>query len=152
MLLLGVAQPSAAQRRGAARGFQGEWNWAIYAESKDELPPAYREMDLKEVPSYALDLTLRQRGGRLSGTFGLLARYLARVDEGDFGPESKPQRAVALKSNFGGSATILLTLRGDELRWKTLRSSGESYFPRRRCCQAQARREAALCRIRRRAG
>lgn len=131
VLLLGVAQPSAAQRRSAARGFQGEWNWAIYAESKDELPPAYRDMDVKEVPAYALDLTIRQRRGRLSGTFGLLARYLARVDEGSFDSRVAGRSVqLRLKSNFGGSATVLITLRGDQLHWKTLRSSGEMYFPK----------------------
>ena len=30
-LLLNAAQPAPAQRRAAARGFQGSWNWAVYA-------------------------------------------------------------------------------------------------------------------------
>lgn len=130
-LLLGATQPAAAQRRAAPRGFQGSWNWAVYAESKDELPPAYRGMELKEVPAYALDLTLRQRGGRLSGTYGLLARYLAKIDEGSFNARIVNGRArFRLRSNHGGSATVVITLRGDKLHWRTLRSSGENYFPR----------------------
>src|ERR1051325_5901257 len=64
--------------------FAGNWNWAIYGKSKEDLPPAYRNMDLKEVPAYAIDLTLKQRGPRLSGTWGIVAHYLARVDEGSF--------------------------------------------------------------------
>jgi hypothetical protein len=130
-LLLTATPPASAQRRGAARGFQGSWNWAVYAESKDELPPAYKDMELKEVPAYALDLTLRQRGNTLSGTFGLLARYLAKIDEGDFTARIVNGRAqFRLRSNHGGTATIVLTLRGDKLRWRALRSSGENYFPK----------------------
>jgi hypothetical protein len=129
-LLLNAAQPAPAQRRDAARGFQGSWNWAVYAESKDELPPAYRSMEVREVPAYALDLTLRQRGNRLSGTFGLLARYLAKIDEGDFTARIVNGRAqFRLRSNHGGSATVVLKLRGDKLIWKRTRSAGENYFP-----------------------
>ena len=129
-LLLNATQPAPAQRRDAARGFQGSWNWAVYAESKDELPPAYRSMEVREVPAYALDLTLRQRGNRLSGTFGLLARYLAKIDEGSFNARIVNGRAqFRLRSNHGGSATVVLTLRGDKLIWKRTRSSGENYFP-----------------------
>ena len=130
-LLLTAAQVPSAQSRGAARGFQGSWNWAVYAESKDELPPAYQSMELKEVPAYALDLTLKQSGNRLSGTYGLLARYLAKVDEGSFNARVVNGRAqFRLRSNHGGSATVVLTLRGDRLHWRTIRSDGENYFPK----------------------
>jgi hypothetical protein len=129
-LLLNAAQPAPAQRRDAARGFQGSWNWAVYAESKDELPPAYRGMEVREVPAYALDLTLRQRGNRLSGTFGVLARYLAKIDEGSFNARIVNGRAqFRLRSNHGGSATVVLTLRGDKLIWKRTRTTGNNYFP-----------------------
>jgi hypothetical protein len=131
LLSLASAQSASAQERGSARGFQGSWNWAVYAESKDDLPPAYRSMELREVPAYALDLTLRQRGSRVSGTYGLLARYLAKVDEGSFSARIVNGRAqFRLRSNHGGSATVVLTLRGDKLLWRTLRSSGENYFPK----------------------
>jgi hypothetical protein len=88
-------------------------------------------MELKEVPAYALDLTLKQRGSRLRGTYGLLARYLARVDEGSFTTNIQGRSVrLSLKSNFGGTATVVLTLRGDTLLWRTIRSSGEAYFPK----------------------
>lgn len=118
-----------AQKR--ARTFTGNWNWAIYGKDKSDLPPAYRDMDLKEVPAYAVHLTLRQRGTRLTGTFGVLARYLARVDEGDLATTIRGNRAtVRLTSNFGGSATIVMILQGNKLMWKVVRSSGENYFPK----------------------
>jgi len=119
-----------AQTRKA--GWQGHWNWAVYATDKSELPPAYRDTEnIKEIPVYALDLTLRQRGNRLSGSWGLLARYLARIDEGDIAATIKGNRAtLRLTSNFGGSATIVLTLRGNKLNWKLIKSSGENFFPR----------------------
>lgn len=123
---------AAAQSPGAKANWQGHWNWAIYAKDKSELPPAYRDVeDVREIPAYALDLTLRRRGNRLSGSWGLVARYLARVDEGDIAATIKGNRAtVRLTSNFGGSATIALTLRGDRLSWKLISSRGENFFPR----------------------
>jgi hypothetical protein len=126
------ARPPRVQKRAAVRrGFSGSWNWAVYAESADELPPAYRNMKIKEVPSYALDITIRQRGNRLTATCGLLARFLARVDECDFDAVVRDGSAlVKLKSNFGGSATVRLTLEGDGLRWKLVRGRGENYYPR----------------------
>ncbi len=119
-----------AQTRNA--GWQGHWNWAIYANDKSELPPAYRDTEnIREIPAYALDLTLHRRGNRLSGSWGLLARYLARIDEGDIDATIKGNRAtLRLTSNFGGSATILLTLRGNKLDWRLIKSSGENFFPR----------------------
>jgi hypothetical protein len=124
-----VAASASAQKR--AKTFTGNWDWAIYAKDKSELPPAYRDMDLKEVPAYAVDLTLRQKGKRLTGSFGIVARYLARVDEGDLAATLIGNRAtVRLTSNFGGSATIVLTLRGNQLFWKVIRSNGENYFPK----------------------
>jgi hypothetical protein len=136
---LASAAPSAdaltrrAQKRArAARGFSGNWNWAVYAKSADELPPAYRNMKVEEVPSYALDVTIRQRGNRLSATCGILAHFLARVDECDFSAVVRNGSAlVRLKSSFGGSATVRLTLEGDGLRWKLVGSSrGENFYPR----------------------
>ncbi|HVF45677.1 MAG TPA: hypothetical protein VM936_21805 [Pyrinomonadaceae bacterium] len=132
-LLLSAAPAGSAQRRAAARAraFEGSWNWAIYAESKDELPLAYRGMEIREVPAYALDITIRQRGDRLTATCGVLARYLARVDECDFSAVARNGSAlINLKSNFGGSATVRLTLEGERLRWKLVRSRGEFYYPR----------------------
>jgi hypothetical protein len=131
-LLVLAAPAGSAQRRVArARTFEGSWNWAVYAESSSELPPAYRSMSVKEVPSYALDVTIKQRGNKLTATCGLLARYLARVDECDFSAVVRNGSAlVKLDSNFGGSATVRLTLEGESLRWKLVRSRGENYYPR----------------------
>ena len=134
--LLCVSPPAAAEASAQSRNvngnWQGHWNWAIYAKDKSELPPAYRDVeDVREIPAYALDLTLRRRGNRLIGSWGLVARYLARVDEGDIAATIKNNRAtVRLTSNFGGTATIALTLRGDRLSWKLINSSGEHFFPR----------------------
>jgi hypothetical protein len=87
-------------------------------------------MELHEVPAYALSLTIRQRGNRLSGTFGILARYLAKIDEGDFTARIVNGRArLRLTSSHSGSATVVLTLRGDKLIWKRTRWTGDNYFP-----------------------
>jgi hypothetical protein len=131
-LLLFGSPSSFAQRRAAARAraFEGSWNWAVYAESKDELPPAYRDMEIREVPAYALDMTIRQRGNRLSATCGVLARYLAKIEDCGFDAVVKNNTAlVRLDSSFGGSATVRLTLSGGRLRWKVLKSRGENYYP-----------------------
>jgi len=112
------------------RPFQGNWNFAEYATDKSELPPAYQSMDLKEVPRYAVDLTIKQRGNKITGTFGILARYLARVDEGSFSGSLKGSTVTfRVRSNFGGSATIQLTLRGNKLIWKRLKYKDQMYFP-----------------------
>ena len=131
-LLVPGAPTSLAQRRApAARGFAGSWNWAIYAKSRKELPPAYRGMSVKEVPAYALDMTIKQRGGKLSATCGVAARYLARLDDCGFDGATvrNGSAVVKLTSSFGGAATVRLTLRGDRLHWKVVEQSGENYFP-----------------------
>jgi hypothetical protein len=128
--LLSAAQTTAAQTRPAASGFRGEWNYAVYAQDKSELPPAYREMELEQVPQFAIDLTIRQTGSRLRANCGIVARYLARVEECDF--TATVRNGVAqfrLGSSFGGSATVRLTMSGDKLRWQTVRRAGVSYYP-----------------------
>jgi hypothetical protein len=129
LLVVALLVTTAAAQKSQS-GFSGNWNWAIYAKDKSELPPAYQSMELNEVPAYALDLTLRRKGNRLTGSFGLVARYLARVDEGDFTTTITGNTAVLkLKSNFGGSATVRLRLSGNNLSWKVIRSRGENFFP-----------------------
>ena len=61
--LLAAAHTASAQTRPAA--FRGDWNYAVYAKEKSELPPAYQEMKLEEVPQFAIDITIRQTGNRL---------------------------------------------------------------------------------------
>jgi hypothetical protein len=127
------ARPHLAKRRpAAARSFAGSWNWAIYAKSKDELPPAYRDMSVEEVPAYALDMTIKQRGNRLTATCGVVAHYLARLDDCSFEDEvvKNGSALVKLTSGFGGTATVRLTLQGGSLRWKLVKTKGEHYFPR----------------------
>jgi hypothetical protein len=122
------AEDAAAQSRPA--GFRGDWNYAVYATDKSELPPAYRSMKLEEVPQYAIDITIRQTGNRLRATCGIVARYLARIEDCDFSAAVRNGAArFNLRSSFGGTATVRLTLEGDTLRWKTLRRTGESYYP-----------------------
>jgi len=112
------------------RPFQGNWNFAEYATDKSELPPAYQNMDLKEIPRYAVDLTIKQRGNKITGSFGIIARYLARVDEGVFSGTIKGSSVTfKVRSNFGGAATVQLTVRGSKLIWKRLKSKGDMYFP-----------------------
>lgn len=129
--VLTSAHTVAAQRRPTQRGFGGSWSYAVYAKDKSELPPAYQSMKLEEVPEYAIDITIRQRGNRLRATCGIAARYLARID--DCGFTATVRRGAAqftLKSSFGGTATIRLTLRGDRLYWKTVsEDDGNNYFP-----------------------
>ena len=125
---LAPAQDAAAQTRPT--GFRGGWNYAVYAKDKSELPPAYQSMKLEEVPQYAIDITIRQSGTRLRATCGIVARYLARVEDCGFSAAVRNGAAqFKLRSSFGGTATVRLTLEGDALRWKTLRRKGESYYP-----------------------
>lgn len=127
--ILSAAHTASAQGRPAA--FRGEWNYAAYAKDKSELPPAYQDMKLEEVPQFAIDITIKQTGNRLRATCGIVARYLAKIDECGFTATVRNGSAqFRLKSSFGGTATIRLTVRGDRLYWKTLRrDEGESYFP-----------------------
>lgn len=124
----GAAGAARAQRGGA--DFGGAWNYAVYARDKSELPPAYQGMRVEEVPAYAVDITIRQRGNRLSATCGIVARYLARVDDCGFTATVRNGAAqFRLRSSFGGTATVRLTLRGGRLRWQTVRGAGNNYFP-----------------------
>ena len=126
--LLSAAHTASAQARPAA--FRGDWNYAVYAKEKSELPPAYQSMKLEEVPQFAIDITIRQTGNRLRATCGIVAHYLARVEDCDFTATVRNGAAqFRLKSSFGGSATVKLTLSGGNLRWQTLRRTGTSYYP-----------------------
>jgi len=130
LALLAFSAPTCfAQRRRAARPFEGSWNWATYAKSKDELPPAYQSMKLEEVPEYALDITIKQRGNKLTATCGVLWHFLSKVEDCGFDAVVKNNTAIfRLGSSFGGHATVRLTLNGNRLRWKVLRSAGVNYF------------------------
>ncbi len=127
--LLGATQTN-AQTRPAPQSFRGDWNYAVYAQDKSELPPAYQSMSLEEVPQFAIDITIKQTGRRLRATCGIVAHYLARVEDCDFtAAVNRGTAQFRLKSGFGGSATVKLTLTGDGLRWQTVRRTGTSYYP-----------------------
>ena len=126
-VFLAFCMPALAQR---AKPFQGEWHWAIYAKSKDELPPAYRGERLKDVPGAALYLKLKQHGNKLTGEYSASRRFLARLEEGELESIIKGKTArLELQSGFGGTVTVLLSLHGNRLHWKTIKSEGEYYFP-----------------------
>ena len=117
-----------AQARAGAANFQGEWEWASYARSRDELPPAYRNERLKDIPAAAINLTLRQRGRKLTGDYSASRRFLARLEDGGLDATVHDNKAtLELESGFGGTVTVLLTLSGNRLHWKTIKSKGESY-------------------------
>ena len=130
LLIIVFASVGHALQAQNRRPFSGDWNWAIFATDKSELPRGYQSMDLKEVPQFAVDLTIKQKGNKITGEFGILARFLARVDEGSFSATIKGSIVrFRVESNFGGSATIQLTLRGNKLLWKRIKSTGDMYFP-----------------------
>jgi hypothetical protein len=122
------AARAGAQTRPAP--FRGDWNYAVYAQDKSELPPAYQSMRLEEVPQFAIDITIRQTGSRLRAKCGIVAHYLARVEDCDFTATVRGGAAqFRLKSGFGGTATVRLTLSNGALRWQTVRRTGTSYYP-----------------------
>src|SRR5262249_22686484 len=126
--LLCSAHTTAAQNRSAA--FRGTWNYAVYAQEKSELPPAYQSMELEQVPQFAIDITIKQTGNRLRATCGIVAHYLARIEDCDSTATVRNGAAqFRLTSSFGGSATVKLTLSGGKLRWQTLHRKGTSYYP-----------------------
>jgi hypothetical protein len=87
-------------------------------------------MRLEEVPAFAIDITIKQTGNRLRATCGIVARYLARIEDCGFTATVRNGAAqFRLPSGFGGTATVKLTLRDGKLRWQTLRRTGVSYFP-----------------------
>ena len=122
------ATRAGAQARPA--GFRGDWNYAVYAKERSELPPAYQSMRLEEVPQFAIDINIKQNGNRLRARCGIVAHYLARVEDCDFTATIRNGAAqFRLRSSFGGTATVRLTVAGGRLRWQTLRRAGTSYYP-----------------------
>ena len=126
-LLVTSAAAATAQRPSS---FQGEWEWAIYAKSRSELPPAYRQEPLRSVPNAAVYLKIRQKGNKLTGEYSASRRYLAKLEDGEFDSVVKGKTTtLELVSGFGGTLTVELTRVGDRLRWRTVKSEGELYFP-----------------------
>ena len=122
--------PVKAQTHAAPANFRGEWLWAVYAKSRDELPPAYHDEPLKDVPGAAIYLKIKQRGKKLTGEYSGSDRFLAKLEDGEFDSTVKGNTAkLELVSGFEGTVTALLTREGNKLHWKTIKSEGESYFP-----------------------
>jgi hypothetical protein len=114
----------------SAANFNGEWEWAVYAKSRDELPPAYQSEKLRDVPGAAIYLKLKQRGRKLSGEYSASRRFLAKLEDGGLDGAIKGNvTRLELESGFGGKVTVLLILAGNRLHWKTIKSEGEQYFP-----------------------
>ena len=127
IVVLACGVPALAQR---AKPFQGEWEWAIYATSRDELPPAYRQERLRDVPNAALYLKLKQRGAKLTVEYSASRRFLARLEDGELTSTITGKTAqLELQSGFGGTITVLLSLKGNRLHWKIIKYEGEHYFP-----------------------
>jgi hypothetical protein len=131
LVLAGLIMTSAAAvpAQPASR-FQGEWEWAVYTKSRDELPPAYRDEPLRSVPGAAVYLKIRQVGSKLKGEYSASRRYLAKLEDGEFESIVKGNTTtLELVSGFQGTLTVLLTRVGNRLHWKVVKSEGESYFP-----------------------
>lgn len=130
LFLFAAAYPQATKAQTRPANFQGQWEWAVYAKSREEVPPMYRNEPLKDVPGASVNLNLKQRGRRLTGEYDASRRFLARLEEGDVDAIIKANTVqLELQSGFGGKVTVRLTLRGNRLHWKTIKSEGEYYFP-----------------------
>ena len=130
LLCLAFALSGAANAQSRRANFQGQWEWADYATSRDELPPAYRNEPLRDVPRASLYLKLKQRGKQLTGEYDASRRFLARLEDGEVDALVKGNTAeLDLQSGFGGKVTVQLTLSGKRLHWKLIKSDGEHYFP-----------------------
>jgi hypothetical protein len=127
LFALAFSAPALAQR---AKPFQGEWKWAVYATSRSELPPAYRDAPLREIPGAAIYLKIEQHGNKLTGEYSGSRRFLAKLEDGDFDAIAKGNTAeLELTSGFNGTVTVRLTLQGNRLHWKLTKQDGEHYFP-----------------------
>jgi hypothetical protein len=128
---LAAAFPAASQAQSRPANFQGQWEWVVYAKSRSELPPAYRNERLRDVPAGSVFLNLKQRGKKLTGEYDASVRFLARLEEGDVDTLVKGKTAeLELQSGFGGKLTVRLTLSGNRLHWQVIKSDGgEHHFP-----------------------
>lgn len=127
LLTIAFSVPAFAQR---AKPFQGEWKWAFYAKSRSELPPAYRDAPLREIPGAAIYLNIKQHGNKLTGEYSGSRRFLAKLEDGDFDAIAKNNTALLeLTSGFNGTVTVRLTVQGNRMHWKLIKQNGEHYFP-----------------------
>lgn len=127
-----LSQHAVAQRHSVTSGFRGSWEWAIYARSSRDLPPAYRDMSVQDVPERFLGVTLYRRGNRLTGLVESGERFLAKVElDVRFRTIIRGNVAqLTLESGHGGTITATMTLRRNALYWRIIWEQGEHYFPR----------------------
>ena len=123
-----ICIPATAQQK---RPFQGDWEWIVYAKSRKEFPPAYRNEPLKSVPVASLYLKLFQKGNKLTGDYSSSANYLAKLEDGELDAVVKGRSAMLeLTSSFGGNITVRITLSGKLLHWRIVKADdGVAYFP-----------------------
>lgn len=127
LLAAAFSAPALAQ---SAKPFQGEWKWAVYAKSRSELPPAYHDAPLNEIPGAAIYLKIQQRGNKLTGEYSGSRRFLAKLEDGDFDAIAKGNTAyLELTSGFNGTVRVRLTVQGNRMHWKLTKQDGEHYFP-----------------------
>jgi hypothetical protein len=130
LLLLSLVVFAGSIAAHAQRPFQGEWEWAVYAKSRSELPPAYRNEPLRDVPGASVWLKLKQRGNKLTGEYSASRRYLAKLEEGDLDAVVEGKAAtLELSSGFGGTLTVRISVAGNRLHWQVIKEKGEHYFP-----------------------
>ena len=125
---LAICATAEAQQR---KPFQGDWEWVVYASSRKELPPAYRDAPIREVPAAGLYLKLRQRGNKLTGDYSGSDRFLAKLEDGELEAVINGKIAtLELTSGFGGNVTAQISISGRRLHWIIIKSDeGEAYFP-----------------------
>ena len=129
LLVLFICSAANAQHAATAN-FRGDWEWVVYARSRSELPPAYHDSPLREIPAASVYLKIKQRGNKLSGDYSATRRFLAKLEDGSFDAVAKQNTAtLELESGFGGKVTVELTLKGARLHWKVIAEEGEWYFP-----------------------
>jgi hypothetical protein len=108
--------------------FEG-WSWGIYAESKDDLPPSYRDMPLSEVPEYYLELDIKQKRKRISGHYLSTWQFASKIEEGEFSAEVKGNKAfLDLESGFEGKVRVRLLREDTRLQWKVIKRKGINCF------------------------
>lgn len=128
--LLGLVSQPLAQACEVPNDFQGRWQWAVQAQSKEELPLSLRDMKLEDVPRHSLVLDIEQRGKNIKGRYAATANFLAKIEDGVFTVAVKDEAVqLDLKSAFGGNVTVELELQSNKLYWTLVTAEGEHYFP-----------------------
>ena len=114
-----------------ATNFSGKWRWALYADSVDELPPAYRHLPLKKVPEYSLDVEIFQKGDKIHGHSSSTYNFQSRTDTDDFvGKVNGSATTFTIHSGHGGKILVKLSKEEKHLHWKIVKQQGEHFFPK----------------------